>query len=122
MGPIDATAAAVNAAGIADAMRALQPSGEASESRLAQLTDEFNGWIGVLIQIAEAGAIMEQYRTQQGATSAWGGDLPYLYEVWDAIAEAMWQRLDTEPIEELTLTAITSVVENESAPAPRPAS
>ena len=99
MPKMDAAAIAVNAAGIADAFRVLQGAHENGEARLEALTRAHEGWCGVMLQIAEAGGIMERFRANHGDSATWGGELPYLYEVWDAIAQGLWDRLDEEPLD-----------------------
>lgn len=106
MPKIDVAAVAVNAAGIADALRCLQTDNDANTSRFERLTEEYEGWVGVLTQVADAAELMEHFRIKQGATSVWGGDLPYLYEIWDAIALAMLNRLGAEPLDRLVTEAI----------------
>jgi hypothetical protein len=110
MPKIDPAAVAVNAAGIAEAFGSVQSSSKADRDRFDALSEEYEGWLGVITQIAEAGEIMERFRVKHGATATWGGDLPYLYDVWDSIAEAMWTKLGKEPLEQLVDFAIERVV------------
>lgn len=110
MPKIDPAAVAVNAAGIADAFRVLQVSDENGDARLEELTREYEGWCGVVLRIAEAGEIMEGFRAKHGVTATWGGDLPYLYEVWDAIAQALWEQLGMVPLDVIVQRAIEQVV------------
>ena len=109
MPKIDPAAVAVNAAGIADAFRALQIADQSGEARLEELTRAHEGWCGVVLRIAEAGEIMEDFRTKHGVTATWGGDLPYLYEVWDAIAQALWEQLGMVPLDVVVQRAIEQV-------------
>jgi hypothetical protein len=99
MSKMDTTAVAVNAAGIADALRVLQAARENGEARLEELTRAHEDWCGVMLQIAEAGEVMERFRAKQGPSATWGDDLPYLYEVWDAIAQGLWDHLGAEPVD-----------------------
>jgi hypothetical protein len=99
MPKMDAAAIAVNAGGIADAFRVLQAAHENGEARLEELTREHEGWCGVVLRIAEAGEIMERFRAKHGDSATWGGELPYVYEVWDAIAQGLWDRLGEEPLD-----------------------
>lgn len=105
---LDPDAKTMNAAGIADAVRALVTAGGIEGARLAELTDLYQGWIGVLSQVAEAGALMEGHRVRLGSTATWGGELPYLYDVWDAIARGVWTRLGQDPLERIVAGAIES--------------
>lgn len=107
---MDPAAAAVNAAGIADALRVLQAAHENGEARLEELTRTHEGWCGVMLSIAEAGEIMESFRVKQGVSATWGGDLPYLYEVWDAIAQGLWDHLGKEPSDAIVLRSIEQAV------------
>ncbi len=99
MSKMDTTAVAVNAAGIADALRVLQAARENGEARFEELTRAHEGWCGVMLCMAEAGEIMERFRAKHGDSATWGGELPYLYEVWDAIAQGLWDRLGEEPLD-----------------------
>jgi len=115
MSKIDPAAFAVNAAGIADAFRVLQRSELNGEARLEELTRAHEGWCGVMLRIAEAGKIMERFRTKYGIAATWGGELPYLYDVWDAIARALWADLGAVPLDALVEGAIEEVVSVEAA-------
>lgn len=95
---IDPAAVAVNAAGIADALRACQLADSNGTVRLQWLTDHFESWVGVMMQVGEAAEMMEELRTEQGANATWGGELPYLYDVWDAIAKGLWADLGSQPV------------------------
>jgi hypothetical protein len=99
MSKMDTATVAVNAAGIADAFRVLQAAHENGEARLGELTRAHEGWCGVMLQIAEAGEIMERCRAKHGPSATWGGDLPYLYEVWDAIAQGLRDHLGEDPLD-----------------------
>lgn len=110
MSKMDTTAVAVNAAGIADAVRVIQAAHENGEARLEELTRAHEGWCGVMLQIAEAGKIMERFRAKHGDSAKWGGELPYVYEVWDAIAHELYERLGTEPLDSLVHRAIDKAV------------
>lgn len=102
----DAAAVAVNAAGIADALRGLQAAHGNGDARREELTRAHEGWCGVMLHIAEAGEIMERFRAKRGTSATWGGDLPYLYEVWDAIAHGLWNHLGAEPLDVLVQQSI----------------
>lgn len=106
----DHTACAINAAGIADAFRVLADSESNGGARLDKLTRAHEGWCGVMLRIAEAGEIMERFRAKHGNSATWGGDLPYLYEVWDAIAQGIWENLAAEPLEAIVQHAIERAV------------
>lgn len=110
MPKIDSAAVAVNAAGIAEAFGCVQSGATADRDRFDALTEEYEGWVGVMMQIAEAGEIMERFRVKHGTTATWGGDLPHLYDVWDSIAEAMWTKLGKEPLGRLVESAMERVV------------
>jgi hypothetical protein len=114
MPKIDPNAVAVNAAGIADAFHVLQAADDNGAARLEELTLAHEGWCGVMLQIAEAGEIMERYRHSQGVTATWGGDLPSLYSVWDAIARVIWERLGIEPLDGLVRSAIEQAVHSDA--------
>ncbi|MBK8915912.1 MAG: hypothetical protein IPM64_15185 [Phycisphaerales bacterium] len=115
MPKIDPAAVAVNAAGIADALRCVQSDSAEDDARFEALTEEYGGWIGVLVQVVEAGEVMERYRVKRGWGAKWGGDLPYVYDVWDAIAETLWVRLGEGPLDELVQSAIEQAVNVEAA-------
>jgi hypothetical protein len=53
---------------------------------------------------------MERYRVRQGASPAWGGDLPYLYDVWDLIARSLWDNFGSAPVDTLVEQAIDQAV------------
>jgi hypothetical protein len=101
---------AINASGIADAFRLCQISDPDGAARVEWLTDHFEGWIGVMMRIAEAGEAMERFRTNLGAAARWGCELPDLYEVWDAIAQGLWDKLGATPVEQIVGHAIDCVV------------
>ncbi len=101
---------AINASGITDSIRSIEIKGEASTARIIHLSDAFDGAIGIMAQIADAGAVMEKYRDQRGPTVKWGGELPCIYDVWDAIARALLERLGEEPVGRIVLDAIESAV------------
>jgi len=115
MPKIDPAAFAVNAAGIADAFRGLQIAEQNGEARLEELTRAHEGWCGVVLRIAEAGEVMELFRAKYGIAATWGGELPYLYGVWDAIARALWADLGAVPLDALVEKAIEEVVSIEAA-------
>lgn len=115
MPKIDPAAVAVNAAGIAEAFGCVQSGASNHKARFEALTEEYEGWVGVIMQIAEAGEIMERFRVKHGTTATWGGDLPHLYDVWNSIAEALWTKLGKELLERLVESAIEQVVNVEAA-------
>ena len=115
MPKFDPTAVAVNAAGIAEAIGPAQADTTTDQARYDALTEEYGGWVGVVMQIVEAGEIMERFRVKRGRTASWGGDLPYLYDVWDSIAKAMWMKLGKEPLDQLVESAIERVVNVQAA-------
>ncbi|HWL93049.1 MAG TPA: hypothetical protein VNT79_05910, partial [Phycisphaerae bacterium] len=94
---------------------AVQSDATTDKDRFDALTEEYEGWVGVIMQIAEAGEIMERFRVKHGTTATWGGELPHLYDVWDAIAEAMWTTLGKELLNQLVESAIERVVNVEAA-------
>lgn len=103
---IDTTAVAVNAAGIADAFRTIQQTVAPGEARMEELVKAFEGWIGVVQQLAEAGELMERFRATRGATATWGGELPYIYDAWESIALALWVDLGKVSLDVLVDRAI----------------
>ena len=107
---IDPRAAAVNAAGIADALRTMQLADHDGANRMEDITRAHEGWVGVMLQVAEAGEIMERFRVTRGAKSTWGGELPYFYDVWDAIAQALWDQLGSMPLDALVRQAIEQAI------------
>ncbi len=115
MPKIDHSAVALNAAGIADAFRALQRDDQLDENRMELIRREREGSVGVLMQIAEAGELMERYRANQGPNATWGGDLPYLYDVWDLIAWRMWDRQRAVPLNTLVERAVEEAVNAEAS-------
>jgi hypothetical protein len=115
MPKIDPAAVAVNAAGIAEAVGSVQSDTATDKARFEALTEEYEGWVGVIMQIAEAGEIMERFRVKHGTTATWGGDLPHLYDVWNSVAEAIWTKLGKEPLEQLVESAIEEASNVEAA-------
>jgi hypothetical protein len=110
---IDTAAVAFNSAGIAAAYTSLCYESNSDDDRFVALSDESEGWLGVIGQITDAGEIMERFRVLHGTSSTWGGDLPYLYDVWDSIAEALLANLGNLPFNELVESAIERVVQIE---------
>lgn len=106
----DATAIAINAAGIADSLRMCQIADHDGAARIDYLTEQLQGWFGVMIQVVSAAEAMERFRVSHGTGAKWGGDLPYLYEVWDAIAAAMWDKLGTATVDNIVSDAIEIVI------------
>lgn len=115
MTKIDRAAIAVNAAGIAEVIGSVQSGAATDKARFEALTGEYEGWVGVILQITDAGEIMERFRVKHGATATWGADLPHLYDVWNSIGEAMWAKLGKEPLDQLVEFAIERVVNVEAA-------
>jgi hypothetical protein len=109
MRKLDPRAVAVNAAGIADALACLRARDIGLAIGSATLTKECAGHIELMLQIVEAAEIMEQFRISRGSGAAWGGELPYLYEVWDAIADAMTARHEMMSFEASITVAIKAV-------------
>lgn len=98
MSPLDLASVAVNAAGIADAFCIHRLTDGGGGTRLEWLTLHFDGWCGVLVQVAHAGEFMEQFRQTRGVKTAWGGELSHLYNFRDAIAAGLWHHLGSKPI------------------------
>lgn len=98
MPKIDPAAIAINAAGIADALARAEHHNAEAVARFERVTAEYGGHIGVMQQVVEAAKYMERFRVRHGTCATWGGELPYLYDVWDAIARALWLTLDEEPL------------------------
>lgn len=115
MPKIDPAAVAINAAGIAEVIGSVQLGAATDKARFDALTEEYEGWVGVIMQITDAGEIMERFRVKHGTTAMWGGDLPYLYDVWDSIAEAMWTKLGKEPLNQLVESAIERLMNVKAA-------
>lgn len=115
MPTIDAAAIAVNAAGIADAFRVLQVADEEGEAHLEELTRAHEGWCGVVLRIAEAGEMMERFRATHGGSATWGGELPFLYQVWDAIAQGLWDHLGAEPVDAIVDRSIEQAMSADAA-------
>lgn len=114
MPKIDHAAIAINAAGIADALAFLASEDVEAAARFERVAGEYGGHVGVMQQAAEAAGYMEQFRVKHGATAKWGGELPYLYDVWDAIAQMIWLKLDKKPLDHLVESAIRSVMGTEA--------
>lgn len=114
MPAIDPAAIAVNAAGIADALRVCQLADSDGAARMEWLADHFGGWVGVMVQVAEAGEAVERFRREHGATTLWGNALPPLYEVWDAVAQRLWEHLGAEPLDAIVHRSIEAVMLAES--------
>ena len=102
----DCVTIATNAAGIADAFRNCQIDDHDGASRWEDLSNEFCGWIGLVEQIVLAADAMEHHRQSFGETAAWGGELPYLYDVWDAIAKLLWNELPLDDMPSLVARAV----------------
>lgn len=108
----DPAAMAINAAGIADALACLvQENKEEAAIRFSCVIAECDGHIGLMQQVMEAGNLMERFRVGRGAFAKWGGELPYLYDVWDAIAHAIWLELDTVPLAQIVESAIHALMD-----------
>lgn len=73
MNNADPRAVATNAAGIADAFRVSHTEDDGGAARWEDLSDEFDGWIGIVEQIVLAAEAMEHHRQSFGETAAWGG-------------------------------------------------
>jgi hypothetical protein len=111
---IDYAAIAINAAGIADALSCLEPEDAEAVARFERVTAKYGGHVGVMQQIADASDFMERFRVRHGASAKWGGELPYLYDVWDAIAHTIWLELDKKPLNHMVESAIRSVMGTEA--------
>jgi len=116
MTTLDPAALPINAAGIADAFRRCQFSDDDGAARSDDLSAQYNGWIGVVEEIAYAAEMMERFRIRHGTNAAWGAELPYIYDVWDAIAQALWDHLGNQPVDVIVETAISASIEEESVP------
>ncbi|MDX2119326.1 MAG: hypothetical protein SFY96_14205 [Planctomycetota bacterium] len=99
MSPLDLASVAVNAAGITDEFCIHRLADDGGEARLEWLTLHFDGWCGLVVQVAHAGELMERFRQTRGVKATWGGELPHLYDVWDAIAAGLWDHLGSKPID-----------------------
>jgi hypothetical protein len=110
MSKIDHAAVAVHAAGIADSFVHAKAHDATATARCEFITEEYSGHVGIMQQIAEAAKLMECFRARHSAAATWGGELPYLYDVWDAIAQSLLTGLGKEPLERLVDSAIRSVV------------
>ncbi|MCK6475448.1 MAG: hypothetical protein L6Q35_01305 [Phycisphaerales bacterium] len=115
MPKFDCAAVAVNAAGIADAFACVQLDATMRAARFECVAVKYGGHVGIMQQLAEAAAVMERFRANRGVSATWGGELPHLYEVWDSIAEVMWTRLGTEPLDQLVESAIQIAMSVETA-------
>lgn len=97
---------AVYAAGIASSFGCVE-SGNAEEvARFERVVEEHGGHVGIMQEVAKAAVAMERFRVSHGKAAKWGEELPYLYDVWDAIATAIWLRLGREPLDGLVEAAI----------------
>lgn len=105
---LNQSAHAINAAGISDSMQAIGSNVDRDRTGVSPLIERFDGTIGIVMQIADAGALMEEYRVRLGASATWGCELPYIYDAWDAIASEMWARLGQEPLQQIVIRAIES--------------
>ena len=110
MSDIDPGASAINAAGIANALACLVSSDAVGAARFELAVVESGGHVGLMQQVALAGMFMEQFRVRHGASAKWGGELSYLYDVWDSIAHAIWMDLGNMPINQIAESAIVSVM------------
>lgn len=101
---------AVYAAGIADSLACIDRTEPEAASRFNLIVQEFGGSVAIMEQIAEAAVTMERFRSHCGSSSTWGGDLPYLYDVWDAIARTIYTQLGTDTLENLINTTIRDLM------------
>lgn len=115
MPKVDSAAIAVYAAGISDALACLESDDGAASARFERVIEEYEGRVGIMQQVAEAAEVMERFRIMHGASAGWGRELPYLYDIWDAIAQAMWDHLGSVPMETLVQRAIEQTVSAEAA-------
>lgn len=106
MRQVDGYAVAVNAAGLADALRLCQSNDSDGDNRLACLSETFGGWTGVVHEIARAAEYMEAYRSLRGPRAAWGGELPFIYDAWDAVGRALWEHLGTSEVQGIVARGI----------------
>lgn len=105
----DRHAPAVYAAGIASALTRVRAADPHEATRAKFIDDNFNGHAGLMEQVAEAAEMMERIRLEHGPSAAWGTDFPYVYDVWDRIANEMWVGLGSDPLEHLVDRAIRSL-------------
>jgi hypothetical protein len=111
---IDPAATAFHAAGIASALATMESEDVEDVARFHRVTEEYGGHVGVIHQVVKAAWHVERFRVKHGASARWGGELPYLYDVWDAIARAIRQKLDLEPLDQMVESAIESVTDAET--------
>jgi hypothetical protein len=102
----DTRSIAFQAAGIANAFRNCQINDHDGSARWEDLSETFHGWIGLVEQIVLAAEAMEHHRQSLGRTAAWGGELPHVYEVWDAIAKLLWDELPVSDMAGLISRAV----------------
>jgi hypothetical protein len=60
--------------------------------------------------VSEAAECVEAYRVRHGMNATWGGELPYIYEVWDSVARMLWERMKSKSTAELVRVAIEQTV------------
>lgn len=111
----DHAAIAAYAAGIASALACVRSCDAEEVARFERVVEEHSGHVGIMQEVAKAACVMERFRRRFDETARWGGELPHLYDVWDAIATAMWLRLGSEPLGELVEAAIRATVIDDAA-------
>lgn len=114
MSQLDPSAVAMNAAGITQSLNCLQLDKRDDPARYDALLEVFEGSIGLLLQVVEAGELMERYRLTRGHNAAWGRELPYLYDVWDTIAQFMWNQLGLEPLDLIVDRAVEQALDSDA--------
>jgi hypothetical protein len=101
-----AQASAMHAAGIVDQFRLMQLADDDGDSRLRDIMDLAGGWIGVASRLGEVGVFVESIRAEHGEDAAWGGALPHVYDVWQHIAEVLWQEYESSDTERIVRLAV----------------
>lgn len=114
MPKVDTAAIAVNAAGITDALASIECDNGEAAARFERTIERYEGRVGIMQQVAEAAETMEWVRVKHGVNARWGGELPYLYDVWDAIAQGLWDHLGAEPVDAIVHRSIEQVVSAEA--------
>ena len=119
--PVNHGYVALNAVGITDAFMGCMETDERGAARMEEIKDHFgNGWLGVAIQLADAARWMDECRCWHTALCQ-SSDV-FIYDIWDAIATGLWDRLDKmngETMYDLVSQIYAAVLQKHIRPAQR---
>ena len=114
---IDNAAVVVNAVGITDAFGMCRLEDPRGDARYQALLESGDGWLGLAMVLADAARWLEEWRFKAVPDGeAWGAGWPPLYDIWDAVADALWHNLYTGPtIAAIVEGGIQAAIEKEKA-------